>query len=463
MTAEQGDTIELKREVLSRLGVFVKDYATGEGFANELWQDLGYSVEDMMGDRWLDRVHPDDREQASDAMKRHLEGEAPEFRSEYRVRGADGTYRWLISVGVAQTRDGTGHPISYVGHDSDVSLLHGMREELQAARQEAEDRATEAEVLRGAGAVVVATLDAPTAVRSVIQQLRTLVHFDTALVCELDNRDLRLVGGSSDITERTWRAYAKRLLKPILAVIKSRIPDLVEHERAELPFHLVVPLVVRGATVGILVVSRTDRLFEGEEVRITMSMADYLALALSNARLYARMQQRAEVDQLSGVLTRRAFLESAEQIMDSAFHTRKPLCCFILDLDHFKSINDTFGHPVGDQVIRMLGAVMRDSLRSTDLVGRFGGEEFCAILTETPLERGMEVAERLRIQIARTAFGGVNREVTASIGLASLNQDGSHERLTIEQAIKYADVALYNAKANGRNRVIAYEPGMQEE
>ncbi len=228
-----------------------------------------------------------------------------------------------------------------------------------------------------------------------------------------------------------------------------------------MPHKLFVPLVVRGSAVGVLAISRAAGAFAGEEVRITMSMADYLSLALSNARLYSRMQQRAEIDQLSGVLTRRAFMESGEQVMDQAFHAGQPLCACILDIDHFKSINDTFGHTVGDQVIRTLGSVLRDSLRSTDMVGRFGGEEFCALLTDTELDAGLEVAERLRHAIESTAFAGINRQVTASIGIAYLTP--SRERLSIEQIIQRADIALYNAKESGRNRVVAYEEGMTGE
>ena len=464
MARDDNETVRLRRTTLSRLGVFFKDFESGDAFASSHWKGLGYDVPEMQDQQWVERVHPEDRNRVTEAVDAHFRGDSEQFYGEYRVRSADGTYHWFVSTGVVETRDKNGNPVEYVGHDEDVTGLHILREELEAAKRIAEERAAEAEALRGAGAVVVATLDAPTAVRSLIQQLKTLVPFDTALVCELDNRELRLVGGSSDITERTWRAFAKRLIKPILTIIKSRIPELVQNDETDAPYHLMVPLVVRGATVGIMVASRTGIEFTGEDVRIAMSMADYLALALSNARLFSRMQQRAEIDQLSGVLTRRAYMESAEQVIDQSFHSRHPVCCIILDIDHFKSINDTFGHPVGDQVLRMLGSVLRDSLRSTDLVGRYGGEEFCALLPQTDREKGLEVAERLRADISRTEFGGVNRPVTASIGLSHLVHTGKKEqRLSIEQMISRADIALFQAKSAGRNRVIGYEPGMTEE
>lgn len=477
MNGSQDETVSLRRQVLSRLGVFYKDLRTGEGFANRHWQRLGHSHADMHNDRWLEQVHPDDRDRVREAVDQHFAGHTPEFQAEYRVRDREGRYRWFISSGMVERYDAAGAPLTYVGHDEDVTDLHSLREALQNARREAEARASEAEALRSAGAVVVASLNPPTAVRAVVEQLHTLVPLDSALVLELENRKLRFVGGSSDVDQANWQAFARPRRHVLLKVIQSRTPELVQESGNAQSSTLYVPLVVRGVAVGVLVISRAGYAFAGEEVRIAMSMGDYLSLALSNARLYSRMQRRAEIDQLSGVLTRRAFMESAEQIVDQAFHARRPLCACILDVDHFKSINDTFGHPVGDQVIRRLGAAMRDSLRSNDMVGRIGGEEFCALLAETTIVEGFEVAERLRHAIESTAFAGINRQVTASIGIAAVgdargerpqdeSQDAetpSRERLTIEQIIQRADIALYNAKESGRNRVVAYEEGMEGE
>ncbi len=456
------ETVSLRKAVLSRLGVFYADLIGGDGFADDRWQQLGHGSDQMRGTEWLARLHPSDREHAENALKRHLRGETGAFKCEFRIHDTDGEYRWFISSGIVERRDRDGTPMTIVGHNEDVTNLHNLREALQRAHRLAEERANEAEALRTAGAVVVASLDAGTAVRSVVQQLRSLVPLDSAMVCEVENRALRLVGTASDIPKESWRAFVRKRTKRLLKVIQSQIPEPVEEPGESVPYNLFVPLVARGSTVGVLVIGRDSVPFAAEEVRVAMSMADYLSLALSNARLYSRMQQRAEIDQLSGVLTRRAFMESAEQVIDHAFHTGKPLCCIILDLDHFKSINDTYGHPVGDQVIRTLGSIMRDSLRSADMVGRFGGEEFCALLAETVLAEGRAVVERLREAIGSTAFPGVDRQVTASIGISVLTNRSegtgrSIERLTIEQIITRADVALYRAKESGRDRAIAYE------
>jgi diguanylate cyclase (GGDEF)-like protein len=209
--------------------------------------------------------------------------------------------------------------------------------------------------------------------------------------------------------------------------------------------------------MGVLVMNRIGEPFEAPDAMAAMRMSEFLSIALSNARMYRIMRQRAEIDQLSGVLTRQAFMEAGEKSADSTFHAKKPVSCLMLDIDHFKSINDTYGHAVGDEVIRTLGAVISESLRSTDMVGRFGGEEFCAILTDTDLETGVEVAERLRKKVEATRFEGVKRPVTASIGVAGLTEEAAEEqrvRLTIEQMVTRADAGLYQAKEGGRNQVI---------
>ena len=454
------ETVSLRKSVLSRLGVFYVDMIGRDGFADARWLQLDRASVDKPGGHWLARLHPTDREHADESLRRHLRGETGEFKCEFRVRDDDGNYRWFISSGIVERRDRDGTPMTLVGHNEDVTSLHNLREELQRAHLIAEQRASEAEALRTAGAVVVASLDARTAVRSVVEQLQSLVPLDSAIVCEVENRALRLVGTATDDSTEDWKAVARRGRQHYLKVIESQIPRTVEEPDGPARHRLLVPLVARGSTVGVLAIARASAPFAAEEVRVTMSIADYLSLALSNARLYSRMRQRAEIDQLSGVLTRRAFMESAEQVVDQAFHTRKPLCCVILDLDHFKSINDTYGHPVGDQVIRTLGSIMRDSLRAADMVGRFGGEEFCALLAETELAQARAVVERLRAAIGSTAFAGVERPVTASIGIATVTnrrEGGQIQRLTIEQIISRADIALYQAKESGRNRAIAYE------
>ena len=158
----------------------------------------------------------------------------------------------------------------------------------------------------------------------------------------------------------------------------------------------------------------------------------------------------ASTDYLTGLLNRRAFLENALRMCAQQGKHGKPVTLMMFDLDHFKSINDRFGHALGDEVIRVFAQVARKSMRATDVIGRLGGEEFAAIVPE-PLELGRMIAERVRsgFEVAAAVVAGQAVGATVSIGAAT-----SHELVTnIDALIARADAALYRAKGDGRNRL----------
>ncbi len=160
----------------------------------------------------------------------------------------------------------------------------------------------------------------------------------------------------------------------------------------------------------------------------------------------------ATTDSLTGVLNRRALYEQGEREVMRARRYDIPLSVLMLDIDHFKRINDTWGHLVGDRVLRQMAQVMKATLRETDLVGRIGGEEFVAILPETTLEGATDTSERVRKAIEAQPIATDEGPVayTASIGVTEFRESDP----SLEEALKRADEALYKAKSSGRNRVI---------
>lgn len=164
------------------------------------------------------------------------------------------------------------------------------------------------------------------------------------------------------------------------------------------------------------------------------------------------LERRAQTDVLTGLNNRRHFYELAEQELARAKRYGKPLAALMLDVDHFKRFNDTYGHHVGDAVLRKLGEVGTGTLREIDITGRFGGEEFVVLLPETSMEQALEAAERLRLAVAGASVPIESGEIlrfTVSLGVASLTAaDGD-----IDAMLKRADAALYEAKKSGRNRV----------
>ena len=156
-------------------------------------------------------------------------------------------------------------------------------------------------------------------------------------------------------------------------------------------------------------------------------------------------------DSLTGALNRRAFLEAGEDVFRRSVRYRHPLSVLAIDVDHFKRINDTFGHPIGDEVLIDLVSRIGENLRETDVFGRFGGEEFVVLLSEADEQRAIEVADRLLSVIRaadRVSMEGTPVRYTISIGIASAGEGG----LGLNDVIHAADRALYNAKNAGRDR-----------
>jgi diguanylate cyclase (GGDEF)-like protein len=169
----------------------------------------------------------------------------------------------------------------------------------------------------------------------------------------------------------------------------------------------------------------------------------------------SEMLHLVTTDALTGAVNRQSFIDRAELELARSRRYDRPLSLMMLDADHFKLINDTYGHGAGDATLRALGGALRQSLRTTDAIGRLGGEEFAVLLAETDLPGAAELGERLRSQIANLAvpYGEHSLSVTVSIGVTSLPR----EVATVEQALRAADSFMYRAKAGGRNRVVSGE------
>lgn len=184
---------------------------------------------------------------------------------------------------------------------------------------------------------------------------------------------------------------------------------------------------------------------------------EYANAQLQLAQTNLRLQQReAEIlalslrDPLTGVGNRRALEQALALETSRAERTGESLCALMADIDHFKRVNDTYGHEAGDKVLAAFGDLLRRQTRATDVVARFGGEEFVVLMPHTDIERATDTAERIREALASSRFEPLPGPVTVSVGVAELAADESGESL-----LRRADMALYEAKQSGRNRVVA--------
>ncbi|MEJ0074710.1 MAG: GGDEF domain-containing protein [Alphaproteobacteria bacterium] len=187
-----------------------------------------------------------------------------------------------------------------------------------------------------------------------------------------------------------------------------------------------------------------------ESFLMTIATA-FILLAMSKERTELRHKTAAMTDPLTGLLNRRAFLADAEVLLQQQVARDRPIAVLLIDLDHFKSINDRFGHAVGDKVLQIFARTMRAGLRQSDLVGRLGGEEFTVVLADASIDNAYLVADRLRRTFASNAavIDGEAIQATASVGVSVIVDP----RQDLAKLITLADQALYLAKARGRNRV----------
>lgn len=227
------------------------------------------------------------------------------------------------------------------------------------------------------------------------------------------------------------------------ARVHARFPSLVQ---------AVAPLDLGDAGAGLLVLGprMTDAAYDAHDLALLRALSDSTAVALRNADLLDRLRAQAILDPLTGCQNRRGFDQRLASEIARSRRYGRPLTLILLDIDHFKRINDEIGHDGGDEALRRAGAALRSAVRATDTACRYGGEEFALILPETPKPEGALLAERLRALIETLPPDGtLFRPMTASIGVAAFAVDA----LQPADLVRAADQALYRAKSGGRNRV----------
>lgn len=222
-----------------------------------------------------------------------------------------------------------------------------------------------------------------------------------------------------------------------------------------------LPLVRYGKLIGSLNIGSADAERFNKSVRTDFHehFAAIVAICIENASNVQRLKRQGLTDTLTAINNRRFFDQRLKEEMDVARRSLTPLSCMLLDVDHFKRVNDTYGHQIGDQVLREVAALIRAQLRGSDVLSRYGGEEFAAVLAKTESATAAEVAERIRRNIADHAFALPNGEhfhVTISIGVATyLPTDADRDvKPNGEALVGQADRCLYEAKGSGRNRVV---------
>lgn len=288
------------------------------------------------------------------------------------------------------------------------------------------------------------------------------------MILERDELEVKVVRGIDKITEQKIRNGEIRCTRIKLGegiagrVAKTGEPLLIEDASNDERFLvsrnsnvqniLCVPLKVYEETIGVINISnkKGGKTFTDEDLRIITSLADQAAVAINNAKLY----ELAVTDGTTKLFIRRHFMQRLDEEIRRSQRYGHSLSLLMMDLDHFKQLNDSYGHQAGDVVLMDVAKIFKRSIRTTDVAARYGGEEFCIMLPETNTLGALSIAERLRrwVEDATFTFQGTEMHTTISIGVATFPEDANNQQILI----KKADDALYKSKRNGRNRVTAY-------
>jgi diguanylate cyclase (GGDEF)-like protein len=223
--------------------------------------------------------------------------------------------------------------------------------------------------------------------------------------------------------------------------------DVLFHETRS---RMCIPLISFGQKLGVLALASANTgAFQDGDRKSLESVADMCATAIQNARHVERVRQLAYIDGLTGIFNRRFFELRVGEEVERAKRFNSGMAIIMIDIDHFKRLNDEFGHLLGDEVLRQVSSIFSQHLRKIDVVCRYGGEEFVIVLSQSDADTAMKVAQKLRNLVAEWQFPGVPRPVYISAGVALFPQHGTER----DHLVKAADSALYMAKQTGRNRV----------
>ena len=367
---------------------------------------------------------------------------------------------------------------------TDLRVMVAVADRLAASliigrdRQRLSERADLFRELHSFSEAVNGTLEPEELYRAVVRSVSAVVAADVAALHTLDRETgrymLSAVEGGEAVSlpaeARSGEGVPGRAIRSRTMILDEAAPPptlrsvgsgfLEEDPVAGPMLAASVPLVRDGGVLGVLTIMRSDRAraFTELERDALAMLGAQSALAVANVFLHADVAELALRDPLTGLFNRRYLDPAMEQLFARrarvSVEERVPIAAIMFDLDHFSELNNLHGHQVGDEVLRAFGAVLRARMRSTDLVARFGGEEFAAILFRATIDDAVRIADEVREQLAATPILGVSGEelsATVSAGCAAI----APERESAEELLRAADVALYMAKRAGRDRVCA--------
>jgi diguanylate cyclase (GGDEF)-like protein len=324
---------------------------------------------------------------------------------------------------------------------------------------EAERVDAELEILYEISRTIQSTLDRQELLGRILNLVNQLVPYENATLFLRSPKTGRLVPGATrgrhvdlicGVEFEHGSGFSAWVAKQKRIVI---LPELHRGRRAddlEVGSFACVPLLVQGELIGVLNLSHPKpQTFQEEQKRTLSLIASQIAAVIQRLLMFEEMAKLAITDELTGLFNRRYFLRRLDEEVERARRYEQPFSVLFVDVDHFKALNDSLGHGVGDKVLVELAQCLKRWARGSDIVARYGGDEFVVLLPMTDPEKASRVGERIREQVSTHPFPRRKR-VTVSVGIAGYPESGSEAHPILMEA----DRALYRAKGEGRNRVV---------
>lgn len=434
----------------------------------------GYTAGEVIGRPMAMLVRPDRQEEVPRMLERLRRGERIEHFDTLHTSKSGETLH--ISLTISPVKDPEGKIIGASAIARDVTEAKRSGEALQQANavltgwlRELEKRTHETTLLNDMGDLLQTCVTAEEAYAVIARYAQQLFPTESGALCVLNASqnlvEAVAVWGKSPTGERVFapeECWALR--RGQVHLLEDAASGLVCRHVGRSPgvSYLCVPMMGQGEALGVLHLQGGSpssemelRLTETKQ-RLAVTAAGHIALALANLRLRETLRMQSIRDPLTGLFNRRYMEESLARELRRSARNQRTLGAIMMDLDHFKRFNDTFGHEAGDALLRELGEFLRTRTRREDIACRYGGEEFVVILPEASIEATRQRAERLREEFKHLNIQHRGRSlgtVTLSLGVAVFPEHAS----TVEDILRCADRALYRAKAEGRDRVVLGE------
>lgn len=438
-------------------------------FTNLKWKKFVGAATDgfLSGDTWFAALHPDDREYClhnfNDAFLSH-----EPFEMEYRLRRFDGQYRYILDTGEPYINK-EGKFSGFIGSSTDITDRKNYENQLRLSQMELTQHNREMALIN--------ELNSYLQVCRSLEETHSIVHYYAEQIFTDQTGALYLFDENHGMVEAvvTWgdkKFFSSPVISPddCWALRQGRLHVVEEPANAILCNHIVehaaqgyvcAPAIAQGEMIGFLCVTLGNNCDDKRLVwtsvesrtRLISLAADNLAMALVSLKLREALRNRSVRDPMTQLFNRRYLDEILVRELANCQRSNRPLGAIMIDIDHFKTYNDTHGHDAGDYVLTEIAEIMRSKLREGDVPFRYGGEELVMVISGASKEITAERAEVVRAAIEKHKFiykGKHLESVTASLGVAVFPDDGN----TATTLLKAADTALYLAKESGRNKVV---------